>query len=269
MKSKKILFFGAGMFVKNYMLNFPNYQYIGCIDNDSNKIGTTINGLEILPIDEILILEYDKIVITSIHVQDITEQLLNLKIENKKILVPDKALLTSCYYPFNTKTNIIATIKKIEEIFYNIKLEKLPLMLDMGTLLGYKRNLSLIPWDTDVDLIIDDYYFNHAFNIISSVPNLFYTNGHWELTLKSKNSTIKVDIGLHKFEYNQTNIIHSFFGEKKHFPKDILTDHSEVKWQNGFINIPKNSETYLEQLYGENWLRPTRNFTFDDYNWGK
>lgn len=87
----KIVVFGMGKFYEDnkYALNECDASYdikiVGYIDNDKNKVGRVIGDYEILSVNQVKNLAYDKIVIMSSFANEMEEQLLELGIEEEKI----------------------------------------------------------------------------------------------------------------------------------------------------------------------------------------
>jgi len=84
----KLLIFGAGSGGNKVTdkLDINNTKVIGFIDNDKNKIGKKINGIDILMPEDITSCNYDFIIIASIYEQEIYSQLIDLGISKKKII---------------------------------------------------------------------------------------------------------------------------------------------------------------------------------------
>lgn len=78
--NKKIALFGAGYICKEAIqeLGKDNICYI--IDNDKQKIGTVINGISVVSLEEFLKSKQRKILITTYYVQEIIEQLERLDV---------------------------------------------------------------------------------------------------------------------------------------------------------------------------------------------
>lgn len=85
----KAVLFGVGEFFENRkekIYNIKNLDIIAFSDNSSKLWGCYIDGIKIIPPIEILGLQFDKIVITSVYTVQIVEQLLKLGINKEKII---------------------------------------------------------------------------------------------------------------------------------------------------------------------------------------
>lgn len=85
----KVIFFGLGNFFKKIEKDIKKIKDLTIIafsDNKSEFFGNYIDNIKIVPPKEILNLQFDIIVITSIYVRIIKEQLSNLGIDKEKIV---------------------------------------------------------------------------------------------------------------------------------------------------------------------------------------
>lgn len=85
----KIIFFGLGKFYKkreNEIKKINNITIIAFSDNKPELWGHYINNIKVVSPDEILNLQFDAIVITSIYANKIEKQLLDLGIKKEKII---------------------------------------------------------------------------------------------------------------------------------------------------------------------------------------
>lgn len=87
MKKIKILLFGASEAgVKAIQNTSSKVEVIGFLDNNPQKWNTTLNHKIVYSPNDLNKLDYDFIVITSMYVSQIYEQLSKLKIDPEKIL---------------------------------------------------------------------------------------------------------------------------------------------------------------------------------------
>lgn len=88
---KKVLVFGTGQYYENYKENIKSLgnEIIGFLDNNTEKVGTFIDGVLVSNPKDVIKMEYDKIIIMSMFVSEITEQLLEYGISRDKILIYD------------------------------------------------------------------------------------------------------------------------------------------------------------------------------------
>ena len=87
----KVLVFGTGQYYENYKENIKSLgnEIIGFLDNNIEKVGTFIDGVLVSNPKDVVKMEYDKIIIMSMFVSEITEQLLEYGISRDKIFIYD------------------------------------------------------------------------------------------------------------------------------------------------------------------------------------
>lgn len=82
---EKVWIFGSGFYYKSRRLETKKYEIIGFLDNDSSKWGMELDGKIIVNPNEITYSEYDKVIVAAVCYGDIINQLLDLKVPEKKI----------------------------------------------------------------------------------------------------------------------------------------------------------------------------------------
>ena len=115
--NKKIVYFGAagsGLAYCQHSKTSPDFF----VDNDSNKWGTFIDGIEIKDPSILTSVMIDKIVITSGYVKDILPQILSMGIERDKIHSPAKSLLG--FHIFDNEANRIQAANKLHQIMTSL-----------------------------------------------------------------------------------------------------------------------------------------------------
>ena len=81
----KVVIFGTGMIYQQNRAWIPASDVLAFIDNDINKQGSYLNGIQITTPDNILTLPYDKIVLMSARLQEMKNQLLSMGIPEDSI----------------------------------------------------------------------------------------------------------------------------------------------------------------------------------------
>lgn len=95
MVMSKVIFWGAGTYGRDFLKeckkasNIYNDEIIAFVDSNVDKWGTYIEGIKIISPVQVMKENFNYIVITSIYINQIKEQLINLGINTKNIITSD------------------------------------------------------------------------------------------------------------------------------------------------------------------------------------
>lgn len=81
----KFLLFGTGDYYNRYKKWFEQQEVLALLDNSVQKQHTVLDGIEVLPPEEGIRLDYDTIVILSFHVKQMRQQLVSLGVDESRI----------------------------------------------------------------------------------------------------------------------------------------------------------------------------------------
>lgn len=276
---KKIIIFGASEAGRNYIKNQSDFSILAIADNDLNKIGKDFEGLKVINPSEILNHQVDKIVITSMYFNPIKNQLIELGIDELKILAPPKRLLKSNTYPFNDKATSEFSHNLIHQFTETLDNLGIKCILDFGTLLGVVRENQLIKWDDDIDFSIlrEDApkLFDNVKELIGSLSTTVKWSYKYIYTLNEEVERIVFsfeEIGESKFIPFTIDIcIVDFYGDYAIHTMDkcnkIHFENLEILQFNGHkVYVPYRYKVYLEHIYGD-WELPNKETSFADYSY--
>lgn len=178
------------------------------------------------------------------------------------------------------KNTAIELLKKTIDILEEFNITY---FLISGTLLGYIRHHDFIPWDDDIDLMVDCDILNKLDDIVMKHKDFlnFFMKGNYiiKLCFKNRDKRIKCiwdKFGLNEpreyhwpfvdfflFKYNNDSEI-EFFNRKwdiKYFFPLIKADFNDIK-----VNIPKDSTHFLEKNYGKDYMSIFKSNIFSHKN---
>lgn len=170
----------------------------------------------------------------------------------------------------NLQKNGYETLAKIDE---TLSENNICYWLTAGTLLGAYRDKRIINHDLDIDVAIHEKDANIAKDLLISngfiATHFFYLdNGKLQEISFMYNKT-KIDLCVAYSDINH-DYVSVFYGEQKVDHKFkvatmILPKVVELKriTLNGhYCNIPKNSEEYLECIYGTDYMIPNKKWNY-------
>lgn len=267
-----IILFGASRGGRNFIdNNIKRYKIAAIVDNDKNKQGKFIYNIPIILPEQIHLFKYDYIVVSSMYVNSITNQLNILGISKDKIRYASKNSMKVIAYPFKDK-NIHQCANQMIDALSNI-LKDIKHFYTFGTLLGIVRDGHLIPWDDDIDIAI---YAEDALNVkdillenISLINRIMNTKMYIRYYSDGTIASISIDCYYsNEFVFNinlDCIFIEGDFAKQElnNTPIMYFEDVEKYNFNNNEINVPKLYESYLEYTYGD-WRVIKENTSFMD-----
>lgn len=274
---KNVVLFGASKAGENFINNQNEYQILAVADNDCKKMGKFLNGVPIISPENLHNYEYDYIVITSMYVKEIKEQLIvEFHIPENQLVVPPKSVLKLSALPFNDEITYNFATDLLLDIISLFNKNNIFYFLDFGTLLGIVRDNGIICWDDDIDLSILESETEMVLEILKGmetgttkmeikvVRNNKDEITNFKLLIGNSKKGIKmfeIDIFIVRFKDNLAKQLMSSV------PMLYFSQNEIVKWLEVDVRVPYRYEKYLEILYGD-WKIPRKNINFEEYDIG-
>jgi len=257
----KIIFFGAagsGVAYCQHMKTQPDFF----VDNDPDKWGTFVNGIEVRQPSILTTTPVEQVVITSGYEKDIFPQILSLGIDEDKIHRPAKSLIG--FHVFSNENNKIQAAEKLSQIMSELN-DKCKVVSVGGTALGFARNSDFISWDSDIDLFAP---IQSKLEVFELIKNLGYAPEYEHDSIKAimilDNGT-EVPFSVDLFDASSDTFIDVFEDYRWEWPTTMFTECAEIEVHGNKINVPKPVDEYLSKIYGETWLIPNPEFGYSDY----
>lgn len=151
-------------------------------------------------------------------------------------------------------------VKILFDVVTVLDKHKIQYFISFGTLLGAVRHKGIIPWDTDIDIIIAKKDQKKAFSVLKKdMINQYFIqidaneNIVGEELVRvylSKTNTLHVDL----FPYIEKSNKISFY-ENKTFKIEEVFPLKETKFYNFTVKTPRNIEDHLLYLYGDDHMK--------------
>lgn len=267
---KKVIIFGAGYHGRNALraCKKKNMKVLFFVDNAKKLIKKKILGKVVHSPKIIKNYDFDNIIVSGRHINQISKQLKELNICKKKILFWGRKEL-------KLSKNLLE--KRAKKVYFGFKIisdylknYKIKFWLDLGSLLFISRNQNLA-LSSDIDLLVE---FKDYKKLQRVCRKICFENKYFKI---SKNNVYKSKI-LKKDNITQLVITiskkNNFDFEPANFEFNLLVS-KENKFENlakkkiykinywksqKFINhkklmypVPIKRNKYLKTLYGSNW----------------
>lgn len=152
-------------------------------------------------------------------------------------------------------THLYTILKDVASV---LEKEQLEYFISFGTLLGAVRHGGLIPWDTDIDIVIAEKDKNRIFQALQK--ELGNTYAIREDQAKIVGSLIRVN-------YSQVNTLHVdiftyvekeedtiVFEHNFHFLKSDIFPLQKIKYYGSYFFAPKDIKKQLTTFYGNDYM---------------
>lgn len=279
----KVIVFGAGGGGQKFIKNCKGeYEFIAFSDNNETKFDTTIDGIKVIKPKDILNANYNFIIIASMWVKEISNQLIGMGIKKEKIMIPPKNKLKNGTPFANEDTKKFGR----EMIFWITDLmikHGIDVYVDFGTLLGFVRDGDILDWDDDIDMSVNDFDFDKMTDIMAENRNKMLGRDYveWKGDIVYDNDGNKYGLSLDCIPKENGTInrfdlyirsrrrkdgysipmgaVGNLFIPEKHFNGCDDYDYKGSK-----LKLPNLHKEYLRHVYGQ-WEIPKKGVTFTFY----
>jgi lipopolysaccharide cholinephosphotransferase len=260
-EKKQLVYFGAagaGLAYCEHTQSSPDLF----VDNDEEKWGTFIAGVEINSPTVLSVVPVDKVIITSGYVTDIYAQILTLGVSDDLIVIPPKSLLGM--HPFTAKENRIQAASKLHEIMSAVS-DTWNVVSVGGTALGLCRSNDFIHWDFDIDLfapiqsklVLTDLLKSFGYNPKDE-------GGSIKGTMVLDNG-VSIPFGIDFFDAGSVTFIDRYEDYTWEWNTVMFTHCDKIEVHGVLLNVPNSFDEYLSKVYGVTWSVPNKDFSYSDY----
>ncbi len=175
--------------------------------------------------------------------------------------------------------------RKAEKMLYVVtkilEQEKIPYILEGGTLLGIIREKRLLPWDNDIDLTITRPYVNQLLSIrwklwlrgyrtrIRTIKedSVYFKKGHPRiLKIQTTRFLILKDVSLmdifikdlveerYYWTVSEKNVL-------KSAPRKYYESLTAIEFKGKTYSVPQEYDNYLQSRYGD-WRTPVKDYDY-------
>jgi hypothetical protein len=166
----------------------------------------------------------------------------------------------------------------LREVGRTLRKEGINFFIAYGTLLGAVRHHGMIPWDTDVDIMIDDVDIERAFTLLKQTLGKRFHIYYGRVHCRTVGRVIRVD-------YSYVNTLHvDIFSYVREGDTIIMDTHEPfavsdifplryVNYYDLSLPAPHNIEAHLTRFFGHGymerayrqWARSTAEFELHDF----
>ena len=157
--------------------------------------------------------------------------------------------------PICCATNLYTILKDLIQFFEKHNIEY---FISFGTLLGAKRHGGMIPWDTDIDVVIPEYEQKKVFDLLQqeyikqydiSIDEYKGMVGDIIRVNYSKINHLHADIFIYKHIDNNIHL-----GLQEVLPYNTIFTLNEISFYDLQVKIPNNIDYFLQHFFGKDYM---------------
>lgn len=277
----RILIFGIGGAGRAiYRFLKQNHNVIGFIENNSKLHGTYFDNILIYKVEDIKSLDFDKIALGGVWLNDMKNQLFSLNVAEEKIWAIDDNL-----FLYSSENRVKVTDVFIKEFSNIMRNTDISYFVDGSSLLCLLRNQDLSNAQ-DIDIMIkscedlnkiysmikDNKVFKEHQVIKVEYPKdtLISKKGELQkIVIKSNSDSANTEpvilditalIEIKDYYFLSYASDYFLYYDKEHIEGEKYFEYKGIP-----LLIPYYEDRFLELLYGKNWITPATKWSYLDY----
>lgn len=272
-ESDRVVIFGAGRAGENaarYVAEL-NAEIVCFCDNDENKVGCIVEGVEVKAPDSLNSLRYDFVLVASMYAESIREDLFRRYpvVKEKLVILPSSVCLSASSLDRDRERKTLLDINEL------MKASGFDYFVDNSALLGLTRDQDLLPWahgGVDISVLsdrvnIDDlveliqrHYENMQIGLIRFGSDSDYWNAQQIKGIKIVDSS-GATLATISVRYHCGDFYYWSFGPYiARVPSSLISERRHVTVFDVEFPVPRNTEEYLSYIYGADWRTPKPNW---------
>lgn len=277
----KILIFGVGGAGRAIYRAFKNsHEIVGFLENNTKLCGTFFDNKPIFKVEDLKNLDFDKIALGGVWLNDMKNQLLSLGILEEKLYIVDDDL-----FVYSDKTREEITNLFLKEFSKLMKNSGISYFVDGSSLLVLLRNQDLSNAQ-DIDIMVksqDDlkkiyklmqensFFKNQDISKVEYKEDTLISKKGELLKIVIKSSSnpsqsepVILDISavVDIKDYYLLNYANDYY---LYYNKSYIDGEKYFDYKGISLQIPFKEDKFSELLYGKNWITPAKSWSYLDY----